>query len=125
MLMSVLQEETGTWMFAEPAKLYAPDVPQASATAAIAALRPMSLNYWLDISPALATNWETSKYKGRMAYIRCTQDAVIAIQDQDLMLKKSRGEWIVRSIAAGHSPFLSCPAELANIVVSLAEQFAG
>ena len=85
----------------------------------------MSLNYWLDIDPALATNWETSNYKGRMAYIRCTRDAVISTKDQDLMLKQSRGDWIICSIAAGHSPFLSCPADLAKIVVSLAEQFAG
>ncbi|KAA6427401.1 MAG: hypothetical protein FRX49_02065 [Trebouxia sp. A1-2] len=118
-----VDEEKGVWMFAEPFKLYEPDVPNLLASEAVAALRPMSLRAVVDISPGLVTDWAKSVYKGRMAYIRCTKDAQVPVADQDLMLEKSGGEWIVRSMAAGHSPFLSYPAELAKTIVSLAEEF--
>jgi len=112
------------WMFAEPSQLYEPDVPKLLASEAVAALRPMSLRTVVDISPGLVTDWAKSVYKGHMAYIRCTKDAQVPLAFQDLMLDKSGGDWIICSMDAGHSPFLSAPAELAKIIVSLAEEFA-
>lgn len=70
-----VDEENGVWMFAEPSKLYEPDVPKILASKAVAALRPMSLRAVADISPGLVTDWANSVYKGHMAYIRCTKDA--------------------------------------------------
>ena len=79
----------------------------------------MSVSYWLDISPALVTDWSTSAYKGRMAYIRCAQDVVIPVADQDSMLQKSGSDWITHTMEAGHSPFLSCPAALTQLKVNV------
>jgi hypothetical protein len=83
----------------------------------------MSLRAVVDISPGLVTDWAKSVYKGHMAYIRCTKNARVLVAFWDLMLKKSRGDWIIHSMNAGHSPFLRYPAELAQIIVSLAEEF--
>jgi len=111
-------------MFAAPSELYEPDVPKVLASEAAAALRPMAIRASADISSGLVTDWAKSAYKGHMAYIRCTKDACLPLAFQDLMLKESGGDWIIHSMDAGHSPFLSCPAELAKIIVSLAEAFA-
>ena len=120
--MQLLQEDKHVWIFANPSKLYAPETPAATASDAASALRPMSLNSVTDIGASLVTNWAASAYKGHMAYIRCTQDQLNSVEYQDMNLKHTGGDWIVHSMDSGHSPFLSCPAELAKIIVSLAEK---
>ena len=120
----LLQEDKCIWTFADPSKLYAPDVPEAKASDAATALRPMSLNCVTDISPCFATDWAASAYKGRMAYIRCAQDAQMPVDFQDMSLKQSGGQWIAHTMEAGHSPFLSRPAELAQVIAGFAKDFA-
>ena len=42
---------------------------------------------------------------------------------QDEMLKASGVDWIVNTLDSSHSPFLSCPAELADCLMGLADKF--
>lgn len=100
-----------------------PDVPEHLAAEAVDALRPMTINASTDITSTLVTNWANSAYEGSMAYVRCTQDAAIPIDFQDLMVERSKGNWTILSMDTSHSPFLNRPAELAEIVSSLAKQF--
>ena len=119
-----LQEATGLWTFATPmSTLYSPDVPHEVASEATAALRPMAMAASTDVIAALIADWAQSEYKGCMSYIRCTQDATIPVELQDLMVKKSGGDWKVITLNTGHSPFLSHPEEVAKIIVSLAEAY--
>lgn len=122
--IACLQEERGVFTFATPiSTLYSPDVPKPLATEAAAALRPMSIKALLDISAALVTNWADSVYTGCMAYVRCTQAAIVLPEMQDLVVKMSGGKWTIVTMDTSHSPFLSRPAEMAETIVSLAKAF--
>lgn len=122
--IACLQEERGVFTLATPIPtLYSPDVPEPLATEAVAALRPMSIKALLDISAALVTNWADSAYTGCMAYVRCTKDATVIPEMQDLLVKRSGGKWTIVTLDTGHSPFLSRPAEMAETIVSLAKAF--
>lgn len=82
----------------------------------------MSLNCITDVSASLVTDWATSVYKGRMAYVICTEDAQMQPSFQNMSIEKSRGDWIISRLNAGHSPFLSCPSELTRVIVSLLDK---
>ena len=120
----MLQEDKRIWNFADPSKLYAPDGPAATASDAASNLRPMALNCITDIGPCHVTDWAASPYKGHMAFIRCSQDAQMPVDFQDMSMKQSGGDWIVHSMDAGHSPFLSRPIELAEVIMRFATDFA-
>ncbi len=51
-------------MFANPSKLYEPDVPKALASEAAAALRPMFISAVADISPGLVTDLQSLSSRG-------------------------------------------------------------
>jgi pimeloyl-ACP methyl ester carboxylesterase len=54
------------------------------------------------------------------SYILCTEDRIISPQAQETMT----ADWpsqTVHSIPSGHSPFLSCPEHLVNILCSIAD----
>lgn len=122
--IACLQEERGVFTFATPIPiLYSPDVPKPLATEAVAALRPMSIKALLDISAALVTNWADSAYTGCMTYVRCTKDATVLPEMQDLVVKMSGGKWTIVTMETSHSPFLSRPAEMAETIVSSAKAF--
>ena len=54
----------------------------------------------------------------RRAYIVCTEDRAIVADLQHDMIEKS-GVDEVRYLPASHSPFLSMPGELADIILKL------
>ena len=120
-LQLALQESTGQLNIQDPVSVMCQDVSAPLALQAVAAMRPQSMNAFMSPSPAPA--WADAAYTGRCAYIRCTQDAAIPVFAQDLMLKMSGVDWIIHTMETGHSPFLSCPAELANFLIKLASNF--
>lgn len=75
------------------------------------------------MSPSPPSAWADPGYSGRRAYIRCSQDATIPVFAQDLMVKYSGVEWVIKDFDTSHSPYLSRPAELAECLVGLAEDF--
>ena len=116
-----LQESTGLLNVKDTISIMCQDVPEPLASQAVAAMRPQSMNALMSPSPASA--WADAAYSGRCAYVCCPQDAAIPVFAQDLMLKMSGVDWIIHTMDTGHSPFLSCPADLVNLAVKLASEF--
>ncbi|CAG8953447.1 hypothetical protein HYFRA_00010196 [Hymenoscyphus fraxineus] len=104
-----------------PIPVFYQDAPPETALAVSSSLLPHSILSFNSPSPAPA--WKDPEFVGRLAYIRCMQDRAIPASMQDLMIKDSGVEWVVRDIDAGHSPFLSRPEELSDILKELAEIF--
>ncbi|HLY56280.1 MAG TPA: alpha/beta fold hydrolase [Stellaceae bacterium] len=95
------------------AGLYA-DCPPEAAQAAMARLRPLGL------APVGTKVHVTPDRFGRIprVYIECTEDRAIPIEAQRAMVAASPCERVV-TMRTSHSPFLSAPAELADILAYL------
>lgn len=57
----------------------------------------------------------------RRTYVRCTQDQAIPLAAQDQFIAEAdaltpRNRYIVRTLDASHSPFISMPAQLARLI---------
>ncbi|KAH7253724.1 Alpha/Beta hydrolase protein [Fusarium redolens] len=104
--------------------LYRPDVSKDHAEWALSQLQPQSMAANMGIVPPQA--WQEGAYKGRLAYIKATEDAVIPFSDQESMIAASGGSeaWITRVLeGSGHSPQISRPGEVAQVVESLIRDF--
>lgn len=75
-------------------------------------------------SKPAAIGWLDGVYDGRRAYIRCLQDGALPLAAQDGLLAQSGVEWIIRSLEASHSPYLSMPDELTGVVAEIISEFA-
>jgi hypothetical protein len=56
----------------------------------------------------------------RKVYIECLQDKAVTPAQQRIMYRLTPCDKVI-SMNASHSPFLSCPQELADILVSISE----
>lgn len=74
-------------------------------------------------SPIPRATWDSDDYKGRVAFIRTVNDAAIPLAVQQMMLDGTGVDWIVKNIESGHSPQLSRPEELTEMVNELAQAF--
>ena len=75
-------------------------------------------------SPAPPAAWAEPEFTGRIAFLRCTQDQALPSFLQDMFTEKSGFEWLIKDIAASHSPYASKPAETAQIVAGWADDFS-
>ncbi|KAK7432104.1 hypothetical protein QQZ08_001394 [Neonectria magnoliae] len=91
----------------------------AAVTATIEAHATKSLT-----TPAASIGWRDGAYDGRRAYIRCLRDKALLLEKQDAFIERSGVEWIVKTLDASHSPFLSIPQELTRVVEELVNEFA-
>ncbi|KAM6482564.1 hypothetical protein HDV62DRAFT_390592 [Trichoderma sp. SZMC 28011] len=98
------------------------DVSPELAKAMIASLTSQS-GLSVQSKPA-AIGWLDNVYDGRRAYIRCLQDGALPLAAQDGLLAQSGVEWIIRSLEASHSPYLSMPDELTSVVAEIITEFA-
>ncbi|RFU75229.1 alpha beta hydrolase family domain-containing [Trichoderma arundinaceum] len=89
---------------------------------AIASLKGHSVQ-GVRTSPSVI-GWKDMAYNGRRGYIRCLQDNALPIKMQDQLLDRSGVEWVVRTLDASHSPFLSMPDELTGVVAEMTVEFA-
>ncbi|SCO81471.1 uncharacterized protein FRV6_05684 [Fusarium oxysporum] len=104
--------------------LYRPDVSDEQAQWALSQLQPQSMAANMGIVPPQA--WQEESYKGRLAYIKATEDAVIPLSDQESMIVSSGGSeaWNTHVLeGSGHSPQISRPREVAQAVDSLIQDF--
>lgn len=76
-------------------------------------------------TPNPPSAWRDSVYDGRRGYIRCTEDACIIPAAQKAMVEHSGVEWDVRELQSGHSPQLSVPEKVAELVLGWAKSWAG
>ncbi|KAH7379145.1 hypothetical protein DE146DRAFT_626061 [Phaeosphaeria sp. MPI-PUGE-AT-0046c] len=74
-------------------------------------------------SPVPRASWDSEEFKGSIAFIRTIHDAAIPLVVQQMMLDGTGAEFIVRDIESGHSPQLSQPERLTEILVELAKTF--
>ena len=118
----MLQEAEGTITPQDPVSVFYQDVPQPVASQAAAALLPISKSAFT--TPSGPPAWEEPAFKDCCAYIRCNDDAAIPVAVQDILMQGSKIDWKVKSLASGHSPFLSQPANLASCLSDLAAEFA-
>ncbi|KAM0448886.1 hypothetical protein ACHAO4_008111 [Trichoderma viride] len=76
------------------------------------------------MSTPSSIGWKDKAYDGRRAYIRTLQDNALTIQYQDELIARSGVEWLVKSVDASHSAFLSRTDEVVGLVAELAGEFA-
>ncbi|KAH7136014.1 hypothetical protein B0J11DRAFT_611854 [Dendryphion nanum] len=74
-------------------------------------------------SPCLRATWDSDAYKGRVAFVRTLNDAAIPLPVQQMMIDATGVQWIVKDLASGHSPQISQPEKLRDLLVELAEGF--
>lgn len=75
------------------------------------------------LSDLVIFGYKENSFDHCRGYIRCLQDRVVPVQYQDIMLQRTRVNWSVKTINAGHSPFVSKPHDLARIVAEFVETF--
>lgn len=75
-------------------------------------------------SPAPAPAWADPAFEGHCAYIRCLEDVALPIAVQDMFIGRMGKGTLVRDIRSSHSPFLSRPDELTQILGELATKCA-
>lgn len=74
-------------------------------------------------SPVPRASWDEDAYKHRIAYVKTTEDAAVPLQVQEMLIQASGVQWETPEIASSHSPMLSKPEELAEIIISIAKKF--
>ena len=100
----------------DPEPVFYGDVPDPVASEAVAALQPHAKLAFMTECGMPA--WAEPSYSNCCAYIRCSDDKAIPMAVQDSLLSASGVAWEVHTVASGHSPFLSCPADVAGYIVS-------
>ena len=70
-------------------------------------------------SPASSPAWKEPNFAGKIAFLRCTQDQALPTFVQDMFIQRSGVDWIVKDLEASHSPFLSKPKEVVEILKDL------
>ena len=74
-------------------------------------------------SPAPAPAWADPAFAGHCAYVRCLEDVALPTTVQDLFIERMGKGTLVRDIQSSHSPFLSRPRELTDILSEIAPEF--
>ena len=76
-------------------------------------------------SPIPHASWDSEGYKGRLAFVRTLNDAGIPLTVQQMLIEKAGVDFIIRDMKSGHSPQLSQPEKLSEILLELAGIFEG
>lgn len=74
-------------------------------------------------SPSPRATWDSPEFKGRVAYIRTMNDTGFPVIVQQMLIDGTGEDWIVKDIESGHSPQISHPEKLTEILLELAETF--
>jgi len=73
---------------------------------------------------ATAPAWAEIAFDGRRAYIRTLNDQCNPIFAQDMWLEKSGVQWDTVDMMASHCPFISRPADVAELSVRFFKKWA-
>ncbi|KAF2447371.1 hypothetical protein P171DRAFT_511642 [Karstenula rhodostoma CBS 690.94] len=74
-------------------------------------------------SPVPRATWDSDQYKGRIAFIKTLNDGAIPPHVQQAWIEGTGVEWKVKEMQSGHSPQLSQPEKLSDILLELAKEF--
>lgn len=94
-----------------PEKVFFNDVDEARTADAVGRLQTQS--YAVAVEELTEAAWRTTD----STYVICDNDNAIPVFAQEAMAQRAGR---IERLASGHSPFLSCPEELATIIVSAA-----
>jgi hypothetical protein len=119
----MVQVESGTATVRDPASIFWADAPPDVIASAKAALLPHALLSFRSPSPPPA--WPDKIYDGRRGFIMCMQDNAIPAIGQQMMLQHCGVDWDVKEVQSSHSPFLSMPGRVKDMIVGWAEEWAG
>ncbi|KAF7874179.1 hypothetical protein EAF04_002851 [Stromatinia cepivora] len=70
-------------------------------------------------------SWDQEAFKGRIAFARTLKDTGIPLDYQDLFLRGTGVDWIVRDVDTGHSPQLVEAEMICELLVELVRGFEG
>ncbi|EPE30397.1 alpha/beta-Hydrolase [Glarea lozoyensis ATCC 20868] len=115
------QPEPGFCETSNPADIFYHDLDEQSAASMVRSLQPQAMGPFASDSPPTA--WEEPEFEGKLAYVRATQDRAVPLFVQDMMMEKSQVKWLVKDIETSHSPFLSRPKELTNLLLECVDHF--
>jgi len=106
----------------DPVKVLSADVESSLAEAHAAQLQPHATLAFKSPSPAPA--WADPTFRGRLAYIVCTEDQAVPKVGQEAMMQLTGQEFMVKELHGSHNAaFLAKPREAAEMVVGFVEKF--
>ena len=116
------QPSAGLNMPDNPIDLFSADVEPSLAKKNADELLPHATLAFKSASPAPA--WADPEFKGRLAYLVCTEDKAIPKAAQEGMMQHSGQDWHVRELQGSHNaPFLSKEKEAVEIIDGFVEKF--
>ena len=105
----------------DPKQTFYADVPEPLSTEATNQVYGQSIASMNSASGPVY--YADEAYNGRRVYIHTEQDQALPPFAQDLFVANSGAKWDVRKLNTSHSPFLSEPALLANLVQDIVGGF--
>ncbi|KAL9600822.1 MAG: hypothetical protein Q9219_002960 [cf. Caloplaca sp. 3 TL-2023] len=120
-LLKMIGGEYPPWQAPDATTFYA-DVVEAVADTAVDLLHPQSLQSFNTASEK--TYYGIAAYDRRRVYLHTKQDQALPPFAQDAFVDGSGVQWDVQRLDASHSPFLSEPKPLSDIMVEKVEAFA-
>lgn len=70
-----------------------------------------------------SVGYKEKGFDGRRAYIRLSKDHALVPDDQVRAISESGVDFLTKILDSSHSPFISMPAELANMVEDIVNEF--
>lgn len=115
-------EQTGLINVIDPKNTFYADVPEPLASEAANQIYGQSLLSFN--TPSGPVYYQDAAYNGRRVYLHTNEDQALPPFAQDLFVNGSGTIWKIVKLNTGHSPFLSIPDQLADIVEGEIQQFA-
>ena len=106
----------------DPKTTFYADVPEPLASEATNQIYGQSLLSMT--SPIGLVHYQDAAYNGRRVYLHTTQDQAFPPFAQDLFVSESGAAWKVLKLETSHSPFLSVPDKLADVIEGEIQEFA-
>ena len=97
------------------------DLDDEQAAPLVKSLLPHSMRVFDSSAPTPA--WAEEDYAGKIAFIRCSADQAVPPLAQDKFIENSGVEWNVRAIESAHSPYISQPQNVVNVLSEVVSQF--
>ncbi|KAG8528232.1 uncharacterized protein KY384_007149 [Bacidia gigantensis] len=118
----VPNEETGLINVIDPKNVFYADVPEPLASEAANQIGGQSI---LTVkTPAGSASYQDEAYQGRRVYLHTSQDQALPLSVQNSLVSGSGVSWKEMTLHTSHSPFLSEPEKLADIVEESIQAFS-
>lgn len=123
----IQKADKGTMAVNDPIPPFYGLATESVAACAASLLKPHAIIAMQTPSPRPA--WQEPAYNAsdshpcRRAFIRCLRDETIRLEMQDLMLKDSGVDWVVRDLDTDHSPWLCREAEFVAVLKDVVDGF--